>query len=119
MARVPCKHLLVVAVFIFFFISTTARGKYLNLSHFNYTSLINLLISSININLVCMEFLNFFFFLSFSARNMPVAPKETQKLVAAPGPAETEDHDGAPNTNVDELVSMDYTPATRKPPIHN
>ncbi|XP_022741498.1 uncharacterized protein LOC111293053 [Durio zibethinus] len=77
MARVLCKRLLVVAIFLFFFISTTAR-----------------------------------------ARNMPVA-KETQKVhddrvhITA-----TEDH-GAPNINVDELVSMDYTPATRKPPIHN
>ncbi|XVF61800.1 hypothetical protein PTKIN_Ptkin08bG0159600 [Pterospermum kingtungense] len=79
MARVPCKHLLLVAFFLFFFISTTAR-----------------------------------------ARNMPVA-KETQKVVhdIAQGPTATEDDHGAPNTNDDEFVSMDYTPATRKPPIHN
>ncbi|XWS29429.1 hypothetical protein CRYUN_Cryun24cG0028900 [Craigia yunnanensis] len=76
MARVPCKHLLLVAFFLIFFISTTAR-----------------------------------------ARNMPVA-KETQKIHDAQVLTATEDH-GAPNINVDELVSMDYTPPTRKPPIHN
>ncbi|XWS44810.1 hypothetical protein CRYUN_Cryun15aG0080700 [Craigia yunnanensis] len=75
MARVPCKHLLLVAFFIFFFISTTAR-----------------------------------------ARNMPVA-KETQKIHDAQVLTATED--GTPDISVDGLVSMDYTPATRKPPIHN
>ncbi|XWS33230.1 hypothetical protein CRYUN_Cryun22dG0063500 [Craigia yunnanensis] len=75
MARVPCKHLLLVAFFLFFFISTTV-----------------------------------------TARNMPVA-NETQKARDAKVLTATED--GAPNINVDELVSMDYTPATRKPPIHN
>ena len=47
---------------------------------------------------------------------MPVA-KETQKVHDAQVLTATED--GAPNLSVDELVSMDYTPATRKPPIHN
>ncbi|GMI68626.1 root meristem growth factor 9, GOLVEN 2, CLE-like 9 [Hibiscus trionum] len=75
MARVPCKHLLLVAFFLLFFIATTAR-----------------------------------------ARNMPVA-KENQKVIqddrVVTG-TETEDH-----VRVDELVAMDYSPATRKPPIHN
>ncbi|EOX92343.1 hypothetical protein QUC31_003583 [Theobroma cacao] len=75
MARVPCKHLLLVALFLFCFISTTA-----------------------------------------GARNMPVA-KETQKVHDDQVLTATED--GAPKINADELVSMDYTPATRKPPIHN
>ncbi|XVF17096.1 hypothetical protein REPUB_Repub10bG0088900 [Reevesia pubescens] len=78
MARVPCKHLILVAFFLFFFISTTA-----------------------------------------SARNMPVAKESTdQKVHDSQVLSATEDH-GAPNISVDELVSMDYTPATRKPPIHN
>ncbi|GMI67629.1 root meristem growth factor 9, GOLVEN 2, CLE-like 9 [Hibiscus trionum] len=73
MARVPCKHLLLVAFFLLFFISTPAR-----------------------------------------ARNMAVA-KETQKLVHDDQVlSATEDH-----VKVDGLVSMDYSPATRKPPIHN
>ena len=65
------------------------------------------------------EFLNFFFVVFFcvSARNIPVA-KETQKVHDAQVLTATEDH-GAPNINVEELVSMDYTPATRKPPVHN
>ncbi|XVF15016.1 hypothetical protein REPUB_Repub09cG0113100 [Reevesia pubescens] len=77
MARVPCKHLLLVAFFLFFFISTTAR-----------------------------------------ARNMPVA-KETDHKVQDSHQVLTATEDRAPNISVDELVSMDYTPATRKPPIHN
>ncbi|XVE83269.1 hypothetical protein DITRI_Ditri16bG0074200 [Diplodiscus trichospermus] len=76
MARVPCKHLLLVAFFLVFFISTTAR-----------------------------------------ARNVPM-PKETQKGVHDAQVLPTTE-DGAPNINVDEILSMDYTPATRKPPIHN
>ncbi|XVF58688.1 hypothetical protein PTKIN_Ptkin07bG0086000 [Pterospermum kingtungense] len=75
MARVPCKHLLLVAFFLFLFISTTAR-----------------------------------------ARNMPVA-KKTHKVHEAQ--VLTAMEDGASKVNVDELESMDYTPATRKPPIHN
>ena len=49
-----------------------------------------------------------------AARSLPVA-RETEKghddqvLTATEG--------GAPN--VDELVAIDYTPARRKPPIHN
>ncbi|KAB2037096.1 hypothetical protein ERO13_D03G047500v2 [Gossypium hirsutum] len=76
MARVPCKHLILAAFFLFFFISTTA-----------------------------------------TARNLPVA-KETQKPHDLQELTSTKDH-GEPNISVDELVSMDYTPATRKPPIHN
>ena len=64
--------------------------------------------------MIWKSFLTFFF---FSARNIPVA-KETQKVHDAQVLTATEDHE-APNINVDELVSMDYTPATRKPPIHN
>ncbi|OMO55899.1 hypothetical protein CCACVL1_26910 [Corchorus capsularis] len=80
MARVPCKHhLLLVAFFLFCFITTTAR-----------------------------------------ARNMPAAPKETdQKLVHDEQQVVKAKENGSPDVNVDELVSMDYTPATRKPPIHN
>ncbi|XVE86624.1 hypothetical protein DITRI_Ditri18aG0049400 [Diplodiscus trichospermus] len=64
----------------------------------------------------------FFLFVFISttarARNMPVA-KDTQKVRHdAEVLTAREDH-GAPNISVDELVSMDYTPATRKPPIHN
>ncbi|KAG4212004.1 hypothetical protein ERO13_A02G136703v2 [Gossypium hirsutum] len=80
MARVPCKHLLLAAFFLFFFISTTAT-------------------------------------VAFSARNLPVA-KVTQKPHDHQELTSTKDH-GEPNISVDELASMDYTPATRKPPIHN
>ncbi|KAB2094321.1 hypothetical protein ES319_A02G149100v1 [Gossypium barbadense] len=64
-----------------------------------------------------------FFFISttatvaFSARNLPVA-KVTQKPHDHQELTSTKDH-GEPNISVDELASMDYTPATRKPPIHN
>ena len=47
-----------------------------------------------------------------------MAMAETQKVHDAQVLTATEDH-GAPNINVEELVSMDYTPATRKPPVHN
>ncbi|KAK8653524.1 hypothetical protein V6N13_127519 [Hibiscus sabdariffa] len=59
-------------------------------------------------HLLVAFFLLFFISTPARARNMPVA-KETQLEHAA-----TEDH-----VKVDELVSMDYSPATRKPPIHN
>ncbi|KAK8716300.1 hypothetical protein V6N13_043615 [Hibiscus sabdariffa] len=64
-------------------------------------------------------FLFFFFFISSTAgaRNLPVA-KETQKSHDHQELTVTKDG-GAPDISVDELVSMDYTPATRKPPIHN
>ncbi|GMI67864.1 hypothetical protein HRI_000455600 [Hibiscus trionum] len=61
------------------------------------------------------------FFLFFSstagARNLPAA-NETGKPHVHPELTLTKD-EGAPNLSLDELVSMDYTPATRKPPIHN
>ncbi|XVE63254.1 hypothetical protein DITRI_Ditri07aG0005200 [Diplodiscus trichospermus] len=74
MARVPCKHILLVAFVLLSFISATPR-----------------------------------------ARSFPNAGETDQKcsdeelLTATQG--------GAPN--VDEMVAMDYTPARRKPPIHN
>ncbi|KAK9012730.1 hypothetical protein V6N11_040768 [Hibiscus sabdariffa] len=80
MARVPCscKYLLV-AFFLLFFISTTAR-----------------------------------------ARNMPVAvAKETQKVVHDDQVDTATENHGEDHVRVDELVAMDYSPATRKPPIHN
>ncbi|XP_022752011.1 uncharacterized protein LOC111300653 [Durio zibethinus] len=61
-------------------------------------------------------FLFFFVSTTARARNIPVA-KETQKVHGAQ--VLTAKEDGAPNINVDELVTMDYTPATRKPPVHN
>ncbi|KAL4367353.1 hypothetical protein GQ457_05G008830 [Hibiscus cannabinus] len=73
MARVPCKHLLLVAFFLLFFISTPAI-----------------------------------------ARNMPVAKETLLELHDDQVLTATENH-----VKVDELVSMDYSPATRKPPIHN
>ncbi|KAK8607021.1 hypothetical protein V6N13_052772 [Hibiscus sabdariffa] len=48
------------------------------------------------------------------ARNMPVAKENQQELHDDQVLTATEDH-----VKVDELVSMDYSPATRKPPIHN
>ncbi|XP_039044979.1 uncharacterized protein LOC120184634 [Hibiscus syriacus] len=61
----------------------------------------------------------FFFFISSTAgaRNLPAAketekPHDHQKLTLTKDEVET-------TISVDELVSMDYTPATRKPPIHN
>lgn len=62
---------------------------------------------------------NSLFFVVFflSARNMAVA-KETQEVRNDQVLTETENN-GEPNIKVDELVSMDYSPATRKPPIHN
>ncbi|KAK9037661.1 hypothetical protein V6N11_022563 [Hibiscus sabdariffa] len=62
-------------------------------------------------------FLFFFISSTAGARNLPVA-KETQKPRDHKELTVTKDG-GAPNISVDELVSMDYTPATRKPPIHN
>lgn len=44
--------------------------------------------------------------------------KETQEVRNDQVLTETENN-GEPNIKVDELVSMDYSPATRKPPIHN
>ncbi|KAE8689180.1 Ubiquitin carboxyl-terminal hydrolase, putative isoform 1 [Hibiscus syriacus] len=76
MARVPCKHLILVA-FSLFFIATTA-----------------------------------------TARNMPVA-KETQKVLHVDQVLTATENHGEDHAKVDELVAMDYSPATRKPPIHN
>ncbi|XP_038994519.1 uncharacterized protein LOC120118557 [Hibiscus syriacus] len=77
MARVSCKHILLVAFFIFIFISKTA-----------------------------------------TARNMPVDKKPQKVFHDDQVHTATEIH-GEDHVKVDELVSMDYTPATRKPPIHN
>ncbi|OMO74620.1 hypothetical protein CCACVL1_16579 [Corchorus capsularis] len=75
MARVPCKHFLLVAFVLLCFISTTTK-----------------------------------------ARSLPKAPSTPEKghgdevVLTA-----TQDGD----SNVEELVAVDYTPARRKPPIHN
>lgn len=55
-----------------------------------------------------------FFFFGLAARNIPVA-KENQKVHEVV----TATEDGSSKVSVEELVSMDYSPATRKPPIHN
>ncbi|GMI86647.1 root meristem growth factor 9, GOLVEN 2, CLE-like 9 [Hibiscus trionum] len=53
------------------------------------------------------------------ARNLPPAANmETEKPHHHQELASTKD-EGAPGISVEELVSMDYTPATRTPPIHN
>lgn len=50
----------------------------------------------------------------FAARSLPSEMKKglDEQVVT------TENEGGAP-PDVDELVAMDYTPARRKPPIHN
>ncbi|KAK8717262.1 hypothetical protein V6N13_044537 [Hibiscus sabdariffa] len=54
------------------------------------------------------------------ARNMPVAvAKETQKVVHDDQVDTATENHGEDHVRVDELVAMDYSPATRKPPIHN
>ncbi|XWS10793.1 hypothetical protein CRYUN_Cryun38cG0028100 [Craigia yunnanensis] len=55
-----------------------------------------------------------FFSTTPRARSLPKA-RETEK--GHDNQVLTATQDGAPN--VDELVAMDYTPARRKPPIHN
>ncbi|KAK8498003.1 hypothetical protein V6N12_001361 [Hibiscus sabdariffa] len=66
-------------------------------------------------------FFFFFFFISIStnagARSLPAA-KETRKPHHPQQLTSTKDG-GEASFSVDELVSMDYTPATIKPPIHN
>ncbi|KAB2095470.1 hypothetical protein ERO13_A01G042000v2 [Gossypium hirsutum] len=73
MARVPCKHVLLIVFIFLCFISTTPV-----------------------------------------ARSLPSEMKKglDDRVVT------TENEGGAP-PDVDELESMDYTPARRKPPIHN
>ncbi|GMJ05369.1 root meristem growth factor 9, GOLVEN 2, CLE-like 9 [Hibiscus trionum] len=73
MARVPCKHVLIVFIFLCF-ISTTP-----------------------------------------TARSLPDARETKEGL---DGQVVTGTESGAP-PDVDELVAVDYTPARRKPPIHN
>ncbi|OMO92646.1 hypothetical protein COLO4_17423 [Corchorus olitorius] len=75
MARVPCKHFLLVAFILLCFISTTTRG-----------------------------------------RSLPKAPSAPEKG-AHGDEVVTATQDG--DSNVEELVAVDYTPARRKPPIHN
>ncbi|KAK8673754.1 hypothetical protein V6N13_112069 [Hibiscus sabdariffa] len=74
----------------------------------------------------CKYFLVAFFLLIFfisttaRARNMPVAvAKETQKVVHDDQVVPATENHGEDHVRVDELVAMDYSPATRKPPIHN
>ncbi|KAK8527571.1 hypothetical protein V6N13_085392 [Hibiscus sabdariffa] len=74
MARVPCKHVLIVFIFLCF-ISTTPIAR--SLSNARETK-------------------------EYCLNGEVVTVTET---VAPP--------------DVDELVAMDYTPARRKPPIHN
>ncbi|KAE8706920.1 Ubiquitin carboxyl-terminal hydrolase, putative isoform 1 [Hibiscus syriacus] len=67
-------------------------------------------------HLALAAFFLFFISTTAGARNLP-GDKETQK--SHDHQEYTSTKDGAANNSVDELVSMDYTPATRKPPIHN
>ncbi|KAE8676558.1 Ubiquitin carboxyl-terminal hydrolase, putative isoform 1 [Hibiscus syriacus] len=59
-------------------------------------------------------------FIATTARaiNMPVA-KETQKVLHDDQVLTATEIHGEDHVKVDELVAMDYSPATRKPPIHN
>ncbi|KAE8691229.1 Ubiquitin carboxyl-terminal hydrolase, putative isoform 1 [Hibiscus syriacus] len=71
----------------------------------------------------CKRLLLVAFFLLFiattaRARNMPVA-KETQKVLHNDKVLTATENHGEDHVKVDELVAMDYSPATRKPPIHN
>lgn len=109
MATLQCKHLFVVTFILLFFFSIKARGnKYFFLLSFKTIIFWNVL--GFNI-----------FFLLFAARvlkedstNGVKKGFEHANQFTANQEAKVVDDD-----QTDELVSMDYTPANKNPPIHN
>lgn len=119
----PYKRFLLVAFILLSFMIFTATGNYFNSSinfiifvyQFNFWKLIYIYIWNINL------FLGVYFKFDAAMRSLGVVSKRiNEKVVGDYNSSFRPKEDGEQGSiNSNDLFSMDYTPASKKPPIHN
>jgi hypothetical protein len=111
MAAVPCKRLFLVAFFMLCFFSIEARGSFFTLTiYFNSFNFQLIYIYILFLIIYCWFFFPFF----VATRSLREVNNESQMRhndLFSPKEDRVPDND--------DLVAVDYTPARKKPPIHN